>query len=177
MLSNKKHRNSHDANIVNLRHDYHTTRKKSKHLNSQIEDLVNHKDSHKFWDYLKLLKEGHNTSSNNHDIPVDKLYIHFQLQDLHSSINPSSLSPGHNTLGENISSLEETKATHNYLDTTISPAEIESMTKLLRSKKVPGPDKIRNEMLKTGIQYFITALCKLFNNLILKSGFFPSTWC
>jgi len=72
----------------------------------------------------------------------------------------------------NISSLEETKTTHNYLDTTISPAEMESMIKLLRSKKVPGPDKIRNEMLKTGMQYFITALCKLFN-LILKSGFFP----
>ena len=50
------------------------------------------------------------------------------------------------------------------------------MTKLLGSKKVPGPDKIRNEMLKTGMQYFITALCKLFN-LILKSVFFPSTWC
>ena len=64
MLSNKKHRNPYDAN---LRHDYHTTRKafkklikskKLKHLNSQIEDLVNHKDSHRFWDYLKSLKEG-----------------------------------------------------------------------------------------------------------------------
>ena len=70
--------------------------------------------------------------------------------------------------------IEETNS-HNYLDTTISPAEIESMTKLLRSKKAPGHDKIRNEMLKTGMHYFINALCKLFN-LILKSGFFPSTW-
>ena len=77
MLSNKKHGNPYDAN---LRHDYHTTRKafkkvikckKSKHLNSQIEDLINHKDSH------KSLKEGQNTSSNKHDIPVDKLYGHF----------------------------------------------------------------------------------------------------
>ena len=72
MLSYKKHRNPYDAN---LRHDCHTTRKtfkklikgkKLKHLNSQIEDLVNHKDSHRFWDYLKSLKEGQNTSSNEH---------------------------------------------------------------------------------------------------------------
>ena len=52
--------------------------KKLKHLNSQIEDLVNHKDSHRFWDYLKSSKEGQNTSSNKHDIPVDKLFGHFQ---------------------------------------------------------------------------------------------------
>ena len=179
-LSNKKHRNPHDTN---LRHNYHTSRKaykklikckKSKHLNSQIEDLVSHKDSHKFWDYLKLLKEGHNTSSNNHDIPADRLYTHFQ--NLHSSVRPSSLLPSHNTIREKLSSLEDTKTTHNYLDETISLAEIESMTKLLQSKKAPGPDKIRNEMLKAGLQYLKTALCKLFN-LILKSGFFPSSWC
>jgi len=63
LLSNRKHRNPYDAN---LRHDYHTTRKafkklfkgkKLNHLNSQIEDLINHKDSHKFWDYLKSLKK------------------------------------------------------------------------------------------------------------------------
>jgi hypothetical protein len=166
-----------------LTDDYHTTRKafkklikckKSKHLNSQIEDLVNHKDSHKFWDYLKSLKEGQNTSSNKHDIPVDKLYGHFQ--NLHSSINLVSLSSDHNSLEEDISTLEETKASYNYLDNTILPTEIETITKLLGSKKAPGPDKIRNEMIKPEIQYFKTALCKLFN-LILKSGFFPSSWC
>jgi len=78
LLSNKKHRNPYDAN---LRHDYHTTRKafkklikgkKLNHLNSQIEELINHKDSHKFWDYLKSLKKEQNTSSNMQDIPVDK---------------------------------------------------------------------------------------------------------
>jgi len=73
-------------------------------------------------------------------------------------------------LEEDISTLEETKAAYNYyLDNTILPTEIESVTKLLGSKKAPGPDKIRNEMIKAGIQYFKTAVCKLFN-LILKSG-------
>ena len=48
--------------------------------------------------------------------------------------------------------------------------------KSLKLKKAPGPDKIRNEMLKTDIQFLNTALYKLFN-LILQSGFFPSSWC
>ena len=72
--------------------------------------------------------------------------------------------------------LEETKATYNFLDNTILPTERESITKLLGSKKAPSSDKIRNEMIKAGIQYLKSALCKLFN-LILKSGFFPSSWC
>ena len=36
-----------------------------------------------------------------------------------------------------MSALEETKATHNYLDNAIVPAEIGTLTKLLRAKKAP----------------------------------------
>ena len=50
------------------------------------------------------------------------------------------------------------------------------MVKTLKSKKAPGPDKIRNEMLKAGIPFLKAALSKLFN-IILQSGFFPSSWC
>ena len=87
-----------------------------------------------------------------------------------------SSSSDHNTLEEDISTLEETKATHNFLDNTILPTEIESITKLLGSKKASGPDKIRNEMIKAGVQNLKSALYKLFN-VILKSVFFPSSWC
>ena len=73
------------------------------------------------------------------DIPVDELFDHFR--NLHSSINPLSLSSDHNTLEEDISTLEETKAAFNYLDITILPTEIESITKSLGSRKAPGPDK------------------------------------
>ena len=128
------------------------------------------KDSHRFWDYLKSLKERLNTSSNEHDFPVNKLFGHFQ--NLHSPIDLLlSLSSDHNTLEEDISTLDETKAASIVLDNTILPAEIKSITKLYGSKKAPGPDKIRNEMIKAGIQYLKTALCKLLN-LILKSVFF-----
>ena len=46
------------------------------------------------------------------------------------------------------------------------------MAKSLKPKKAPVPDKIRNEMLKTGIKLLNVALFKLFN-LILQSGSFP----
>ena len=50
------------------------------------------------------------------------------------------------------------------------------MAKTLKPKKAPGPDKIRNEMLKTGVRFLNVVLFKLFN-LILQSGSFPSSWC
>jgi len=48
------------------------------------------------------------------DIPVDKLFGHFQ--NLPFPINLLSLSSDHNNLEEDISTLEETKAAYNYLD-------------------------------------------------------------
>ena len=48
--------------------------------------------------------------------------------------------------------------------------------KLLKSGKAPGPDRIRNEMLKTGSPHLKSAFCKLFNH-ILTSGYFPQSWC
>ena len=50
------------------------------------------------------------------------------------------------------------------------------MVKTLKTQKALRPDKIRNEMLKAGISFLKAALSKLFN-LILQSGFFPSSWC
>ena len=55
-------------------------------------------------------------------------------------------------------------------------SEIKNMVKTLKPKKAPGANKIRYEMLKTEFEFLNAALCKLFN-LILQSGFFPSSWC
>ena len=65
---------------------------------------------------------------------------------------------------------------HNVLDSPISISEIENIAKTLKPKKAPGADKIRNEMLKTGVRFLNVVLFKLFN-LILQSGSFPSSWC
>ena len=110
----------------------------------------------------------------NQDIPVDNLFKHFK--ELHSHPDLSTLPRSEISFKVNLSTLEQTKDIHNVLDSPISLEEIKNMVKLLKSKKAPGPDKIRNEMLKTGIQFLSTALYKLFN-LILHSGFFPKSWC
>ena len=72
--------------------------------------------------------------------------------------------------------LEQQKSNHNYLDNPIALDEVEKAAKMLKYKKSPGPDRIRNEMLKTGIFYLKTSTCNLFNH-ILKSVFFSSLWC
>ena len=66
--------------------------------------------------------------------------------------------------------MEQQKCNHNYLDNPISLDEVEKAAKMLKYKKSPGPDRIRNEMLKTGIFYLKTSICNLFN-LILKVVF------
>ena len=101
--------------------------------------------------------------------PSDTLYEHFK--ELHSAPNISTSPTNRTFIKNDVTKLEESKNIHDYLDYPIEPSEVEAMSKLLGSKKSPGPDKIRNEMLKTGIHYFKNSLCKLFN-LILKCGFF-----
>ena len=57
-----------------------------------------------------------------------------------------------------MSTLEETKDTHNYLDNTIVPAEVGTLTKITQSEESTDPEKIRDEMIKAGIQNFKTAV-------------------
>ena len=71
---------------------------------------------------------------------------------------------------------EKLKAEDGILDSHISFQEVEMCIKQLKPRKAPGSDKIRNEMLKTCMYVLKKALLKLFA-LILKSGFFPSSWC
>ena len=104
------------------------------------------------------------------DVPVDNLYNHFN--NLHSAPELSFLSDSHISVINEKYYLEQQKSNHNYLDNPISLDEVEKAAKMLKYKKSPGPDRIRNEMLKTGIFYLKTSICNLFN-LILKSGLFP----
>ena len=150
--------------------------KKLKLFNSQIDDLTQNKDNKKFWTYLKkpFKRKSNSPTPNNQDIPVDNILKHFKQ--LHSHSNSSSLPPDQISFKENLSTLEQIKDIQNVLDSPISISEIENMAKTLKPKKAPGPEKIRNEMLKTGVRFLNVVLFKLFN-LILQSGSFPSSWC
>ena len=180
-LSNKKHRNPFDES---LRQDYYKVRKKfkklinfkkTKLLNSKIDNLIKHKGNHEFWSYLKSLNEtDKNVTNGMLEAPIDKLYDHFE--NLHSKPKSSSLSEFHLSVLNDKSALEQQKDDHNYLDDPFSIDEVETTRKLLKSGKAPGPDRIRNEMLKTGSPHLKSAICKLFNH-ILTSGYFPQSWC
>ena len=61
------------------------------------------------------------------------------------------------------------------LDLPISQTEIKAAIKKLKSKKAPGVDRIRNEMLKCGADKLIPILFELFN-LIVNSGIYPDIW-
>ena len=180
-LSNKKHRNPFDES---LRQDYHKVRKKfkklikfkkTKLLNSKIDNLIKQKGNHEFWSNQKPLNEADKNVTNGIlEAPIDKLYDHFE--NLHSKPKYSSLSEFHRSVLNDKSALEQQKDDHNYLDDLISVDEVETTIKALKSGKALGPDKIRNEMLKTGSPHLKSAICKLFNH-ILTSGYFPQSWC
>ena len=174
VLSNRKHR---DPCNQALRQEYNTAHKNSKKLiklkknallNSKITNLVSNKGNQEFWTYLKSINEDNRPNKTEEEIPIDNLFTHFK--NLHGKPNPT------HSLTNEISTLEGLKETHNYLDDSFSLKEIETAAKLLKSKRTPGSDRIRNEMLKTRIQYLRVAICKLFN-LILKCGFLPTSWC
>ena len=79
---------------------------------------------------------------NEDEVPTDILFTHFKI--LHSKPNPPR------SLKNETSALENDKDNHNHLDEPFSLKEIENATKLLKSRKAAGSDRIRNEMLKTG---------------------------
>jgi len=59
-----------------------------------------------------------------------------------------------------------------HLDDPFSLHEIETTIKLVKSGKAPGPERIQNEMLKTGSPHLKTASYKLLN-LIITGVFSP----
>ena len=178
-VSSLKHNNPYNENI---RNEYHKIKKNFKKLikykksnlaNSKIDELTNPNRNQNFWTKLKELN-GEYQNKLKQDVPVDNLYNHFN--NLYSAPELSFLSDSHISVINEKYYLEQQKCNHNYLDNPISLKEVEIAAKMLKYKKSPGPDRIRNEMLKTGIFYLKTSICNLFN-LIFKSGFFPSLWC
>ena len=67
------------------------------------------------------------------------------------------------------------KNNQNPLYFPITKEELVTKIQSLKAKKACGPDRIRNEMLKSSSLEMQTGVLKLFN-IILKSGHFPSIW-
>ena len=54
--------------------------------------------------------------------------------------------------------------------------EVKKAAKTIKSKKAAYSDKITNQMIKYSVDCLGIGFSKVFNT-ILKSGYFPSTWC
>ena len=63
----------------------------------------------------------------------------------------------------------------NNLDQPFTENDTKAVIKLLKSKKAPGPDRKRSEMLKCGIHILAPSLKKLLN-FMLKPGNCPDAW-
>ena len=70
---------------------------------------------------------------------------------------------------------EKSHQTFTPLDFAIKDKEIMDAIKHLKNNKSAGLDGIRNEMLKTNVQYILPFALKLFN-IILSSGKYPKEW-
>ena len=89
---------------------------------SKIDNLINNKEIHEFWNYLRSIYEDNPRDKNEEEIPIDNLFTHFT--------NPNAT----RSLTNEISASEDFKQDHSHLDDEISLKKIENATKLLKSK-------------------------------------------
>ena len=64
---------------------------------------------------------------------------------------------------------------HNNLDQPFTENDTKAAIKLLKSKKAPGRDRIRSEVLKCGVLILAPSLTKFFN-VLLKTGSRLNAW-
>ena len=98
-----------------------------------IEELIDTKNSTQFWSNLKFLSNQGNFS-NNSNIPVDKLYNHFQQ--LHSVPDTDSLSYTQENIVENLKDKVTQSIQFNNLDQPFTEDEIRASVKSLKNKKI-----------------------------------------
>ena len=139
--------------------------KKLQHRDNKIDELVKTRHPLNFWTTLKSLSNQVESSLDS-TVPMRKLYNHFQK--LHSE-------PNANLLKKQELILKELKYKKTTLDKPFSEEEVKQSIKRLKNKKAAGPDRIRNEMLKSGAHCLTTSLTKLFN-FILSKGTYTDSW-
>ena len=171
-----KHSNPSDFNI---RQTYHQKLKqfkkilkyKKRSFHDKIStEIENNKDNSLFW---KILNSADEEFKEDVIPPIDEDQWIQHFQTLHSRVQCDH----QQTITDRLKSLEQTNVEANIeLNTRITETEILTCIKLLKNKKAPFSDRIRNEMIRHSIDSMLPVYIKLFN-LILESGNFPDTWC
>ena len=176
-LSNQKHYNPSNSIIRKMYHkklkDFKNLLKaKKRNFHSQkLKELEENSENSNFW---KVLNSANDEITEEIIPPIreQKWINHFTS--LHSK---KETTPEQKYLENNLFQMEKLSSpVNNFLNCEITEKEIVSCSKMLKNKKAASSDKIRNEMIKNSIDIMRPVYLKLFN-LILKSGFFPDSWC
>ena len=136
-------------------------------LMNKIEE-VRSSSPKEYWNLIKMIN---NNGKENKTSDIDSLTWFNYFKKLS---NKTSSNRDEQDIKNLINGFAE--STNDILDNLIAEEEVDKAVKLLKNKKAHGLDSITNEMIKASLPVLGTSLVKLFN-LILSSGFYPSSWC
>ena len=145
-----------------------TKRKFEQNLFQKLEDLHN-QDRDRFWNTLKLIKNGHGQNKSMENLPPpEDLTKHYKtlLQKKPTySLKTTEVDPKPKEMNE----------ANKVFNNEISLEEIQKAIKSLKRNKAPGKDNVTNEMIKCSNSFLIHKLYTLFNE-IFNSGIYPKSW-
>lgn len=120
-------------------------------------------------DYYKLLQD--NSSFNQSQQPdLETLLQHFKKISDAEPLKQNENEPNQETTG-NTTDYDTSKMNEHFTE-----EELRKIAKKLKNNKACGMDSIVNEFIKNSPDEFFRVSTKLFN-LILDTGFIPSSWC
>lgn len=131
---------------------------------------IESKDPKKFWKIVKKLINPHQNIGQS--IHPNSWVAYFRKL---LNVNCDRKTPFLDYINSSLPKIEKEAPCDGPLDFGISLKELKNALKSTKNNKAPGPDRIRNEMLKDGDTTFLNTLLYIFN-VILKSGKYPNDW-
>ena len=155
-------------NLCNIRNSYRLLcrKKNRKYKENKADELLklSKENSRAFWKKIKRKKKRQMNTNCDFDLYFKNLYEN----------TTSEVSDEINVLLDDFNN-SATEINDDFLDKDFTMQELDQAIKKLKNNKSPGSDNIINEFLMNNTLLFKTALLCIFN-VILSTGYFPSSW-
>ena len=138
----------------------------------ELEKAAEITDSSSFWSTLKSMPD---TLEKKQIPPISQKGWLEHFKNLHD-VPAKIKNPEQQDIKRESENMEKNQIESSIMQHPISNSEILLRSKLLKNKKAPFSDLVRNEMIKCCCKQMPFIFEKLFNP-ILNAGFFPKTWC
>ena len=154
--------------------------KKKEYKQKLLKEMESLKSSNPklYWNLLEKLRNCDREPKSNDasNISAEEWYKHFKELAKEDN-NETDCAKDISDINTKLKKLEKDKFLINMtdLDYPFTIKEIKSAIKSSRNGKSSSDDLVLNEMLKSGLNVLLPALCKLFN-LVLNSEVFPDLW-